>query len=280
MKSFFEAILNFISYEEYLQLKEPKILHYFYRYYVNFIPAFDVHKIDDVKEYLSFLNNDLGLDLNLSIEFLLSIKSDYKTYIADISINETDKQKYNSEYLEKLYAKKNKLPHLNTVQQTLIHGYDLGLIYAESAKTKKDKDYIKKEYHWEFFENRIKDVNKFISYLDIEIEKLTLLNKDNDLSNNTHQKPLINLPYKKETINKIKWKGTESELTYLIEKLVEKKFISSLHPYSDFNKHFCKEDGKRFNFHQSKQNYLTTRETKPKSAYKIDDVIPPKKPKK
>lgn len=79
--------------------------------------------------------------------------------------------------------------------------------------------------------------------------------------------------------NKIKWFGAETTLTYLIEKMKEKKWITKHNTFAIFSEHFCKEDGKEFNFHATKQNYQANNSKslqekgKPKNAEEIESLI-------
>jgi len=143
------------------------------------------------------------------------------------------------------------------------------------------------------FENESNESYTILFYVDISkylIEVRNNLRKEIDSLEKLKQNKFMSKILNSETTNakktsssnrssKIKWFGGESTLTYLIEKLKEKKWVTEHETFSIFKDHFIKKDGSEFNFHQSKQNY-ERKETehfsekgKPKISKEIDILI-------
>lgn len=211
-----------------------------------------------VEEYIGF--HTVKLQLNL-----MYFHKKKENYIEMMSLQES--AQYTSLFIDKKNLDKDdKLYFIRSCIDILL-GYkkQIDELKSKVVETKKRREYA------EF----LKDYNDLISYFQDELTELDIKNikESNTISTKTNTNNFRdNLTIEN---SKLKWFGNDTQIVYLIDKLIEKGFLSiGLNIHSEINKHFIDENGNPFkNLKVAKQNYLKNKKGKPKRGDELDEII-------
>lgn len=170
-------------------------------------------------------------------------------------------------------------PEICELYTSLINLYEIKLKEFNNILTSKSLLKGMPEYMIHELNDEIKMSEKMSRYLIAELElwqegkinkpqtevtqqKLDKIKKSNTFKNN-------------ESVDVIKWFGSDTQIVYLIDQLIEKNFLSlTLDIHATINKHFVDENGNPFkNLKQAKFNYQNNKTRKPKRGDEIDDII-------
>jgi len=153
-------------------------------------------------------------------------------------------------------------------QQNLENQRDLwnetvNFLNASKAFDNEVKEGIRKELLRDCFKE-LEKLNKKIIRLQLHTQKTTTVEGNAEKANKPD--------------DKFNWQGTQAQLVFLIEKLYEHGFLSSItqpEKFSLLSQHFTVkgESLKRGNLAQAKQNNLSNKGGKPKGGERIEQII-------